>query len=113
MLTPGRGMLPAFTVPWTEPPATEADAGGGGLLGAALGAALEGGFTAGAAAGRDCAPAGVMREPLNKQKSREMRRIKMNFLLLPTQLRPSSFQHVVRDHLVQISFFSTGLVSTC
>jgi hypothetical protein len=96
MLTPGRGMLPAFTVPWTEPPATEADAGGGGLLGAALGAALEGGFTAGAAAGRDCAPAGVMREPLNKQKSREMRRIKMNFLLLPTQLRPSSFQHVVR-----------------
>ena len=34
-----------------------------------------------------------------------MRRIKMNFRLLPTQLRPSSFQHVVRDHFVQISVF--------
>src|SRR5580658_6412923 len=112
MLTPGRGILPAFTVPCTEPPATVADAGVGGADGLLLlGAGLEGGFTAGAAAGGDCAPAGVMREPLNKQKSREMRRIKMNFLLLPTQLRPSSFQHVVRDHLVQISFFSAGLVS--
>jgi hypothetical protein len=39
----------------------------------------------------------VMREPLNKQKSRETRRIKMNFLLLPTQLRPSSFHDVFRD----------------
>src|SRR6202522_3934332 len=100
MLTPGRGMLPAFTVPCTEPPATVAD-GADGLLGAAL----EGGLTAGAAAGGDCDPAGVMREPLNKQKSREMRRIKMNFLLLPTQLIPSSFYDVFRDHHVQISFF--------
>ena len=64
-----------------------------------LGAALEGGFTAGAAAGGDCAPAGVMREPLNRQKSREMRRIKLNFLLLPTQLRLSSFQDIVRSFL--------------
>src|ERR1700733_16330802 len=95
MLTPGRGMLPAFTVPCTEPPATVADAGVDGADDGLLGAALEVGLT-GAAAGEDCAPADVMREPLNRQKSREMRRIKMNFLLLPTQLRPSSFQHVVR-----------------
>src|ERR1700678_1405513 len=98
MLTPGRGMLPAFTVPWTRPPATVADA--------PLGAALGGGFPAGAAAGGDCAPAGVMREPLNRQKSREMRRIKMNFLSLPTQLRPSSFHDVFRDHLSKLALFS-------
>ena len=84
-------------------------AGDRGRCGVDWGAALEGGFTAGAAAGGDCAPAGVMREPLNRQKSREMRRIKMNFRLLPTQLRPSSFQHVVRDHFVQISFFSIAV----
>src|ERR1700733_15920095 len=112
MLTPGRGMLPAFTVPCTEPPATVADAGVDGADDGLLGAALEVGLT-GAAAGEDCAPAGVMREPLNRQKSREMPRIKMNFLLLPTQLRPSSFQHVVRDHLVQISaFFDRCVIAT-
>src|ERR1700742_2785797 len=92
MLTPGRGMLPAFTVPCTRPPATVAD----GLLG----------FTAGAATGGACAPADVTREPLNRQKSREMRRIKMNFLWLPTQLRLSSFQD-------KFSFFQpAGLGST-
>jgi hypothetical protein len=111
MLTPGSGTLPALTVPCTDPPAT-VTAAGVDVADGLLGAALEGGFPAGAAAGGDCAPAGVMREPLNKQKSREMRRIKMYFLLLPTQLRPSSFQPVVRDHLVQISVFSAGLVST-
>src|ERR1700678_1690801 len=99
MLTPGRGMLPAFTVPCTRPPATVADAGVDGADGLP-------GFTAGAATGGDCAPAGVIREPLNRQKSREMRRIKMNFLSLPTQLRPSSFHDVFRDHLSKLALFS-------
>jgi hypothetical protein len=103
MLTPGKGMLPAFTVPWTWPPAIVADAGVDGADGL-----LGGGLTAGAAAGVDCAPAGVMREPVNRQKRRETRRIRLYFLFLSTQLRPSSGRDVFCDDVVQnrLSAFS-------
>src|ERR1700677_571205 len=94
MLTPGSGTLPAFTVPCTSPPATVPDTGVDGADGL-LGAVLEGG-AAGSAAGEDCAPAGVMREPLNRQKIKVMRRIKSDFLCLSTQLRPSSRPGVLR-----------------
>jgi hypothetical protein len=40
-----------------------------------------------------------------------MRRIRLNFLFLSTQLRPSSCQDVFRNGLVQISFRSAGLAS--
>src|SRR5271170_6843417 len=64
MLTPGRGTLPAFTVPCTSPPAE----------------VLGGVFTAGAAAAVDCACAGAtMRSPANRHTSGDRRCVKVDF----------------------------------
>jgi hypothetical protein len=68
--------LPAFTVPWTWPPA-----------GAAGGAGFAAGPGAGAGAGA-CAFAGRMRRPPNKHTSRDKRFIRLDFLGLRTQIRP-------------------------
>jgi hypothetical protein len=67
-LTPGSGILPAFTVPCISPPA-------------AAGAPPAG-------AGVDCAHAGARRRPPNKHESRDRRGIRPVFLFLYTNLRP-------------------------
>jgi hypothetical protein len=94
MLTPGNGTVPAFTVPWTEPPAAGAEvvgaeAAGAGLAGAELavaGCAVDGAVDGAA----DCPAADAARQPLTKHERSARRRIDQDFLKAGTQLRPSS-----------------------